>query len=613
MPIIKKEVIEAIKDRLNILDIVDEYLTLKKRGKSYIGHCPFHDDRSPSFSITPYKGLYYCFGCQEGGDVIRFYEKYNNVSFKEAVEELAKRLGFKEEDIFENKEESESSKRKKYYKESLLNLMEETCKFFESNLDNKSKEYFINTRKLSEEIIQKYRLGSTPPENTGLTLYLLNKGFSQELIINSGLAIKTKNGELKDFFQNRLIIPINNKFGSVVGFSGRKKSEHQSSKYINSKESPIFQKKKLSFNLDKAKKEIFDKDYVIITEGYFDVIQLTQHGINNAIACMGTNIDPYQIRNLSKLSPNQNIYLLFDNDESGKNAILNLINKINSLIFSNEINLYIIRQNKTTDIDEYLKEGYSFNELIQQATPVIEYLIKLEIIANKDNISKALNNLKQITNRIKDEPLKIEYKKRVAEYYAGEDNYLFRQYLEFLNQSESNKSTKTSNKPKTLDIYSIEIQLLYLTLFTGYKLWICRELLNEENDCKNKLINSLSNEVKNLLMIINDLDTNKYLLYDLRLHLDSKQDIIPTIKQKKEIINFINSNQESLEYLLETPEQNIQDILNILKYKQYKNYLKELKQSLQKESDNDTLDKYIEIKSKLLSQEQKIQKQSELI
>lgn len=615
MGLIKKEIIEEIKENISLLDLVEEYVKLKKRGKSFIGHCPFHDDKSPSFNVSANKGLYHCFGCHEGGDAIRFYEKYHGLNFKTSIEELAKRLGYREEDIYESKKENEKSKKQRQYKDQLIEVMEEACDFFEKHLDKKTIKYLQDSRKLSIETIREYRMGLTPLGMSDLTFHLLNKGFDKQFLLTSGLTLES-NGELKDFFQNRIMIPIRNSSGYTVGFSGRRKSENQKSKYVNSKENPIFQKKKLSFNLDKAKKSILNKDYIILTEGYFDVIQLREFGFYNVVACMGTSIDEYQIRNLSKYSPNQNIYLALDNDEGGKKAILQILDKIKRLILSQDINVFIIQQKESKDIDDYLKQGYDFNKLIEDATPAIDYLMKNIIFQNNRDSSKSLHQLKRMCNQIKDEPLQIEYRRRIAKYFSGGEPNLFKTYMEFLNKESKyiskDKKDKKFNKNQQLSVYSTDNQLLYLILFTGYKLWICRELLNKENDCNQPLIELLPPHVQELIMEINEMDSNKYLLYDLQLILDSNKEYISNKECNLKLLNFINANQVYLEHLAESPEDSIQDILNLLIYKRYSNYLNYLKKKLQENPTDDTLNKYIEIKSKLTEQESKIQTQTSL-
>lgn len=610
MGIIKNDIIQLIKDNLKIENLIAENIKLKRSGNSFVGHCPFHDDNSPSLNVSPHKKLFYCFGCHTGGDIIRFYEKYHNVGFKEAVEQLAKKLGYKEEDIYISKKENEKALKTYKKKEKYFQIMEEACLFFENHLDQTSKDYLTKDRKLSWNTIVEYRIGSTPEGYSNLTLYLLNKQFDKELLLSSGLSIEI-NGELKDFFQNRIIIPISNPTGQVIAFSGRKKFDYQKAKYINSRESFIFHKKKTSFNLDKAKKEAFNKDYIIITEGYFDVLQLREYGIDNAIACMGTTIDEYQIQKISRLSPSQNVYLLFDNDDAGNQATSLIINKISRLIFSRDINLYIIRNKKTKDIDEYLKQGYSFEDLIKNSIFAIDYLIKKIILEFREDIPKSLHNLKSLCNKIKDEPLRIEYRKRIANYYSEGNTSLFKDYLYFLSDEtnlENNK--KQINNPKSnnkLTLNSKYIQLTYLALFSGYKLWICRELFSVNNTCPKKLVDILPPEIKNLFEIINQVQTNKYLYYNVKEFLDSYES-----NQKDSInklLDFIIVNQNNLFYLEEDSESNIQEILSLLEYDQYYEYLDIIKQKMLDNSDDSLLEKYLEIKQKLLSLEEKIQNQ----
>ena len=311
-----QQAIEKIKESLDIVDVISKYVVLKKAGRNFQGLCPFHNEKTPSFVVTPDKQIFKCFGCGEGGDVFTFLMKINNQSFNEVIEEQALNLGI-ELPKFNKKNAMEN----KAFRERLYDAMELASKFFKNNLESNAKALeYLEKRGINEIAISKFSLGLAPKGNFELKNYLTNLGFSVDELIKAGLVYE-KDGVYYDRFKNRIIIPIKNINSNIIAFGARAIMEGQMPKYINSPESEIYNKSNVLFGLDSAKETIKEKDSVIFMEGYFDVISAQIGGVKNAVATCGTALTPHHIKLISRFCPSRKIYLAFDTDSAGKKAI----------------------------------------------------------------------------------------------------------------------------------------------------------------------------------------------------------------------------------------------------------------------------------------------------
>ena len=313
------ELIQDIKSRLDIVDVVSEQVVLKKRGNSYWGLCPFHKDKNPSFCVTPSMGIYKCFSCGEGGDAIKFIMKTKNMEFREVIEELAEKFGLE----LPKSHKSDGSYRE--LKEQILNATAIAAEIYHDFLlrekaDNaKDALNYLSKRGISSEVIKKFHLGVTPKSYS--TLYdELRKDFSNEVLEKAGLILKSEKGGYIDRFRSRLIIPIRNENGQYVAFGARALESGQTPKYINSSDSLIYNKSKILYGLDTAKDAIKEEDAVVLMEGYFDVISSQAHGIENCVASCGTALTPDHVRLLSRYTKSRRIYLSFDTDGAGQKA-----------------------------------------------------------------------------------------------------------------------------------------------------------------------------------------------------------------------------------------------------------------------------------------------------
>lgn len=314
------ELIQQIKERLDIVEVVSEQVVLKKRGNNYWGLCPFHKDKNPSFCVTPHMGIYKCFSCGEAGDALKFLMKTRNVEFKDLIIELADKFGLEVPHTHKNSEGST-----KELKAQMLKATEIATEFYHDlllrNKDSNANMAldYLTKRGIGTDIIKKYHIGIAPKAYTAL-YDELRKDFSNEVLEKAGLVLKSDKGGYIDRFRNRVIIPIQNENGEFVAFGARAIEKDQNPKYLNSSDSLIYNKSRLLYGLYTAKEAIKHEDSVILMEGYFDVISSQAHGIENCVASCGTSLTPDHVKLLSRYTKSRRIYLSFDTDSAGQKA-----------------------------------------------------------------------------------------------------------------------------------------------------------------------------------------------------------------------------------------------------------------------------------------------------
>lgn len=314
-----QEIIEEVRARNDIVDVISGYVRLQKKGASYFGLCPFHNEKSPSFSVTPGKQMYYCFGCGAGGNVITFLQQYENASFPEAVKILADRAGIK----LPEAEYSEEAKRKESRRAKLLAVNKEAAKYFYYQLrapHGKQGLAYLKERQLSDETIHKFGLGYANKTSDDLSKYLKEKGVPEDVIKEAGLAAFDERYGLHDKFWNRVIFPIQDSNHRVIGFGGRVMGEG-TPKYLNSQETPVFDKSRNLYGLNFARSS--RKNQFILCEGYMDVITMHQAGFTQAVASLGTAFTGGQASLLKRYA--EEVLLAYDSDGAGIKAALRAI------------------------------------------------------------------------------------------------------------------------------------------------------------------------------------------------------------------------------------------------------------------------------------------------
>lgn len=311
-----EDVVSQIKDKLDVLDVVSKDVILKKSGGNYWGLCPFHKEKTPSFSVNPAKGIYKCFGCGEGGDALSYLMKTRGLDFKDLIKDLAREFGIELPNTY-------SGEKNKDKKEQMIKACSEAAEFYQHSLFGTSEAQsalsYLNSRDIDEKIIKRYLLGYSGKEPANLYKTLKTK-FPDDILEAAGLVLKTSKGDYIDRFRNRVIIPIHNENGEIVAFGARALEEDQNPKYLNSSDSLIYNKSKLLYGMYFAKEAIKQTDSIIIMEGYFDVISAQAHGIENCVASCGTSLTQEHVKLISRYSKSRKIYLSFDTDAAGVKA-----------------------------------------------------------------------------------------------------------------------------------------------------------------------------------------------------------------------------------------------------------------------------------------------------
>jgi DNA primase len=415
IPRLHPDTIEEVKSKVDIIDVVGEHVVLKKRGKDYLGSCPFHQEKSPSFSVSPTKQMYYCFGCQAGGNAITFLMEVGKQSFTEVVLDLARKYQVSIRTL--EPEQRQELQRKLSQREQLYEILAITANFYQHALHQSQGEialkYLQLDRGFSNDTIQDFQLGYSPSGWETLANYLIKqKNFPAQAIAAAGLIILRKDGNsYYDRFRDRLMIPIRDLRGRVIGFGGRTLSDEQP-KYLNSPETELFDKGKTLYGLDRAKDSINKTDRAVVVEGYFDVIALHAAGITSAVAALGTALSLAQVKQLVKFTESKQIVLNFDADKAGNIAAERAIGEIADLAYQGQLQLRILNLPSGKDADEFLKNNSqdSYLQLLDRAPLWLDWQIN-NAIENRDltqaeqyqqatqKIVKLLQNITDSTTR----------------------------------------------------------------------------------------------------------------------------------------------------------------------------------------------------------------------
>ena len=446
--------IEEIRKSVNIIDVISEYLPLTQRGRNYFGVCPFHDDHSPSMSVSPDLQIYTCFSCGATGNVFKFIMDYENVSFMEAVRKVADKGGI---DV-----NLSGIKSKRVINSDLYEMYDIAKKTYQNNLNSeygvKAKEY-LKDRDISEEIIKEFGIGLSLIKNDVLTSIFIKKEYKNADIIKSGLIVQDGRG-MHDIYSNRIMFPLDNLEGKTVGFSGRIYDTKDSSKYINTKETEIFKKGEILYNYHRAKDACRLSKTVIIMEGFMDVIRAYTIGVTNVVASMGTAITRNHANLLKKLAPN--IILLFDGDAAGEKATLSCIDELANV----GVTPKIVRLEEDLDPDDYIRKygKERFMEKLNNPMNVMDF--KMQHMRFNRNLNDPVELAKYINeclgelNRIDDDILReLTLKKLVNE--SGIDENLLRSKLV---KKEVKKEKVVRVEPRYNKYEKEERNLLYYML-----------------------------------------------------------------------------------------------------------------------------------------------------
>ncbi len=579
MAILTEKEIESIRSSADIVDIIKDYIPLTQKGKNYFGVCPFHSDHSPSMSVSKEKQIYKCFSCGAAGNVFTFVANYENVSFIESVKIVANKIGFSIDISDRKTPESENN----YLK--MLNIAE---MFYKNNLNTeagKNAISYLNERKITKNIIDEFNIGLSLNDRTALYNILNKKGFKNVEIEKAGL-IGINGKDVYDLFINRIMFPIHDNSGNVVGFTARIFNGEKTAKYLNSKESEVFKKGKILFNLHRAKEFIKEKHEVIIVEGNMDAIRMYSVGFKNTIALMGTSLTKDQISLLKKLK--SKIVLMFDNDSAGEQATINN----GQTLLNDGFDVSVVRLTDYKDPDDYIKY-YGYDKMLNAINGKVSFIdfkmFYLKKNKNLNNTDELIKYVKEVLASIKDEKdnlaKEITIKKLSEEYNISPD---------VLKEEINLKSNKDQNIPKRevkknqLSKYDKAVENIINYLLEG------REYINIYNDhnlfIDNKKYRNIINEILYYFEKYNNISVAEFISY-----VEDKKDI------NNSVLNIIASSNEKIS------KNDFLENLNAIKVMNANNMIKRLKEEMKTTLDNNKksslAQKIIEIKKEVFEDE----------
>ncbi len=416
------EFVERVRSESDLVSVISTYVPLKRKGKQFWGCCPFHNEKTPSFAVTPEKGFFYCFGCHAGGDVFKFISMIESISYREAIIFQAEKLNIPLPERERSPEEIAREEKLKKLREA----HEMASKFFHNCLTmtkygTAGLEYF-HSRGINDNIIEEFNLGFAPDAWDKLTTAFAKRGIDTEILLESGLVVKRQKGQGEyDRFRNRVMIPIMDERGRVCGFGGRV-IDNGNPKYLNSPETILFNKRKLLFGLDKAHRAIGQEGFALVVEGYMDVISVVAAGIKNVVASLGTAFTIDQCKKLLRYAPA--VYFCYDSDNAGQEAISRAI----GIAAETSAAIKVVQLPDCKDPDEYIRKYgvEEFRKVVSQAVSVVEFRLK-HIMAHSDVSGlegrlRALSEMLPILATIRNTAERSAYVSKVAQLLSVSEN-----------------------------------------------------------------------------------------------------------------------------------------------------------------------------------------------
>jgi DNA primase len=473
---IPQDKIDQVRESTDIIDLVSAYANLRRRGKNYVGLCPFHSEKTPSFTVNAEKQVYHCFGCGVGGNVFTFVMEHEKVSFAEAVRFLADRVGIT---LPAPSPEAEALASEA---EILYNVMRLSARFFYDSLTGSPEGEFalnyLHERGFADETIRKFGLGYSPKGWDGLVQFARKEGIDLSSLEKVGLARRREDGSYYDYFRGRAMFPVFSGSGRVIGFGARKLyDDDPMGKYINSPETSVYVKSRVLYGIFQAKNAIIDQDSAILVEGYADLISVYQAGIQNVVASSGTALTPEQIQLVGRYT--KNITLVYDADSAGSIAMMRGVD----LVIEGGLDVKIAELPQGDDPDSYVRKsgGEEFQKLLQGAVSFIEFKARTFQREGKfdtpEGQAEAVRSIVQTIARMPDELKQNFYIKQVAERYEIYESVLYRELEKWRPKTkERGVSTSTQRVPvydaplsdvtprKTLPVPAAERDLLKLIL-----------------------------------------------------------------------------------------------------------------------------------------------------
>lgn len=576
---IEQSVINEIKDKTDILDLVSEYVKLEKRGRNYIGLCPFHDEKTPSFTVSEDKQICHCFGCKKGGNVFQFTQEIKDLSFVEAVKELGERINISV-DIGNSSDYTSQIASDDLTMIEMHELMNEYYQYaLLKTVEGEEALNYLTKRGFTEELIKSRGIGYAPNHTHFCHDFLQQKGYDIELAYEAGLLSRNEeNFSYFDRFRDRIMFPLNNAQGRIVGYSGRTYN-NQEPKYLNSPETPIFQKRRLLYNLDNARKDIRKNDEAILLEGFMDVIKSDSSGLKPVIASMGTAISDEHITVLKKLT--SHITLMFDGDFAGQEATI----KTGQHLLQQGFNVFVVQLPKDMDPDEYISK-YGNEKFLEYVNNEKKSFIIYKVNKHRDEIA---NNdlayeryLKEVTQDIalmNSQILQNKIIKDVAHIFNVDSNTL--------NSNVLNQQQYISNEPHFNDYqsYDSEIQnntnnlFSHLSKHESAERALLKHFMNDKdlflNYHKQLESDDFDNQFfKRIYSVLEDFyaENDSYTISDMILYTDNDN-----LRDAIIALDNYDLNQEPY-------DSEIEDYMNVINESKYGDTLEELNHKLREAS-----------------------------
>ncbi|HEY8449938.1 MAG TPA: DNA primase, partial [Bacillota bacterium] len=422
MSSLRDEAVAEVRSRIDIVDVVSDYVALRRSGRNYVGLCPFHREDTPSFTVAPDKQMFYCFGCQTGGDVFTFVMKREGLDFAEALALLARRAGVRLPEAGLTPAERQRRQRQ----EQLLQVLEEAARAFEQALqrdpDAACAREYVRARGLTPQAVAAFRLGWARPAWDALLAAFRRRGVPVEILAEAGLIVRSRGGSWYDRFRDRLMFPITDAGGRVIAFGGRSLGE-QRPKYLNSPETPLFRKREVLYGFSQARAAMRQQGRALVVEGYMDAIAAHQAGFPFAVASLGTALSEEQVRRLAGCA--QRIYVAYDADAAGQQATLRGLEHFSRL--APEVEVLIVRLPAGDDPDSFLRKrgADAFATLLEQAQPLLEYVFERACLQHDperpEGKARIVKAMAPWLGRVPSEVARSEYTRRLAERLAVDE------------------------------------------------------------------------------------------------------------------------------------------------------------------------------------------------
>lgn len=633
---IKREDIDKIINAARIEEVVGNFVELRKRGVNYIGLCPFHNEKTPSFNVNPAKGIFKCFGCGEGGDSVAFLMKHEHYTYPEALRWLANKYGIQiEEQVLTQEEIAQQSERDRIYQ-----INDFAQKYFQeilfSDIEGKSVGLsYLKERELEEETIKRWGIGYCKETGDDFSKKALAKGFTKEELVNAGLSLVNSNdGSLYDRFRGRVCFPIYNIGGRVLGFSARTlRTDKVKAKYVNSPESLIYSKGKVLFGLHLAKNEIVKQDECFLVEGNMDVVMMSQNSVTNVVATSGTALTEDQIRLIKRYT--KNVTLLYDGDSAGikatDKAADNMIKEglnVKTLLFpDNEDPDSFARKHTQEEFKNFIKNIakdfilYKTDRLLEEAQndpikknekvqKILETISLIPGIENSTKISEYLDYCSKKSN-IDESNIRTSFKKIIQQKGKETDTITFKDNLLFETEYEKEKTMISilfnyANSITTQEVYNSEGKIENKDMYVAT--YIISDLINDEVAFKYEIF-------KEIFEIYKDCLTNSQTIPELRFFTSHQNQEISKLATDLVMSQYIISPKwEENEIKVPRPEEKetidkyVRETLLDFKLYKINGYINELKQRVFKEEGEDQLNSlnllqhYINIRNTIAKQ-----------